>query len=84
MTTFNISFVENWKENGYNYILILPRDKYGVLRPLTYEKSVLRGYTIGIDELRFIHIEKDYFIVKEKDASRFGRNNVTQKLAQAS
>jgi hypothetical protein len=74
MTTFNISFVENWKDKGYNYILIVPREKYGVLRPLKAEKAVKRGYTIEIDELRFIHMEADYFVVKKKDASQFNRS----------
>ena len=69
MITFNLSFVQNWKEKGYNHILIVPREKYGVLRPLTYDKAVQKGYTIEIDELRFIHMEENYFIVKQKDAT---------------
>lgn len=80
MTTFNISFVESWKDKGYNYILVLPRDKYGVLRPLTYEKSVQKGYTIQIDELRFIQMQEDYFVVKTKDA----RVNAISNFAKAS
>jgi hypothetical protein len=70
MITFKISFVENWKEKGYNYILIVPRQKYGVLRPLTSEKTIKKGYTIEIDELRLIHMEDDYFFVKKKDAAQ--------------
>jgi hypothetical protein len=68
MTTFNISFVENWKTKGFSYILVVPRDKYGVLRPLTHEKQVLKGYTIQIDELKFINLKEEYFLVKQKDA----------------
>jgi hypothetical protein len=68
MTLFNVSFLENWKDKGYNYILIMPRDKYGVLRPLSYDKPVQKGYTIQIDELQFIPVEADYFLVKSKDA----------------
>jgi hypothetical protein len=71
MITFNASFVENWREKGYKYIFILPRDKYGVLRPLADDKPVRKGYTIEIDELRFIHMEDDYFIVKQKDGLQF-------------
>jgi len=72
MTNFNISFVENWKTKGFGYILVVPRDKYGVLRPLTHEKPVLRGYTIQIDELKFINLKEEYFLVKQKDASHKG------------
>jgi hypothetical protein len=81
MISFNVSFVENWKEKGYNYILVLPREKYGVLRPLPTDKNVQRGYTIQIDELKFIQIGDDYFLVKRKDAFEFAN---TSKLAQAS
>jgi hypothetical protein len=82
MISFNVSFVENWKEKGYSYILVLPREKYGVLRPLSHDKPVQKGYTIQIDELRFIQIGEDYFLVKRKDASfAFAQ---TSKLAQAS
>jgi hypothetical protein len=69
MITFNISLAETWKEQGYNYILIVPRQKYGVLRPLTSERPIKKGYTIEIDELRLIHMEEDYFVVKKKDAA---------------
>jgi hypothetical protein len=71
MITFNASFVENWRDRGYRYILILPRDKYGVLRPLNEDRPVAKGYTIELDELRFIHMDDDYFLVKEKDGSGF-------------
>jgi hypothetical protein len=81
MISFNVSFVENWKEKGYNYILVLPREKYGVLRPLPSDKNVQKGYTIQIDELRFIQIGEDYFLVKRKDAFAFANS---AKLAQAS
>jgi hypothetical protein len=81
MTTFNITFAKNWKERGYSYVLILPRDKYGVLRPLTYEKNVQKGYTIQIDELRFIQMQEEYFLVKTKDAAHLRE---ISGLAQAS
>ena len=76
MITFNISFVENWKEKGYNHILIVPREKYGVLRPLTYDKPVQKGYTIQIDELKFIHMDEEYFLVKQKDAMVINTTNI--------
>jgi hypothetical protein len=81
MISFNVSFVENWKEKGYNYILVLPREKYGVLRPLPTDKNVQKGYTIQIDELKFIQIGEDYFVVKRKDALEYAS---ASKLAQAS
>ena len=68
MITFNSSFAENWKEKGYSHILIVPREKYGVLRPLAYDKPVQKGYTIEINELRLLHIDREYFYVKKKDA----------------
>ena len=71
MITFHASFVENWRDRGYKFILILPRDKYGVLRPLNEDRPVGKGYTIELDELRFIHMDDDYFLVKEKDGSNF-------------
>ena len=84
MITFNSSFVQHWKERGYNHILILPREKYGVLRPLTYDKTVQKGYTIEIDELKFIHMEENYFIVKQKDATVFTNTIHTGNFANAS
>ena len=84
MTNFNISFVENWKTKGFSYILVVPRDKYGVLRPLTYEKPVMRGYTIQIDELKFINLKEEYFLVKQKDASQFsGAHSNSNRLAKS-
>jgi hypothetical protein len=84
MITFNISFAENWKEKGFNHILIVPREKYGVLRPLTHDKPVLKGYTIQIDELKFIQMDEDYFLVKKKDAVLFEQTMNSRKLAKAS
>jgi hypothetical protein len=85
MITFKISFVENWKDKGYNYVLIVPRQKYGVLRPLAKEKPIKKGYTIEIDELRLIHMEDDYFFVKKKDASHItslsDTNHFRERLA---
>ena len=70
MINFNITFAENWKQKGYQYILVLPRDKYVVMRPLKTDKNVHKGYTIQIHELKFLHADTgdDYFIVKKKDA----------------
>lgn len=81
MTTFNLTWIENWKSKGYNYLLVLPREKYGVLRPLNEPREVKKGYTIEIDDLRLIHLDKDYFLVKEKDAPRQMKEI---KLVQAS
>jgi hypothetical protein len=68
MVVFNTSILENWKQNGYQYILILPRDKYGVLRPLHTDKPAKRGYTIEISEIRLLQLADDYFLTMEKDA----------------
>jgi hypothetical protein len=68
MVVFNTSILENWKQNGYQYILILPRDKYGVLRPLRTDKPAKKGYTIEISEIRLLQMAEDYFLTMEKDA----------------
>ena len=68
MVVFNTSILEHWKQNGYRYILILPRDKYGVLRPLKNDINATKGYTIEISEIQLLQLADDYFITKEKDA----------------
>lgn len=68
MVVFNTSILENWKQNGYQYILILPRDKYGVLRPLHVDRPAKKAYTIEISEMRLLQMAEDYFITMEKDA----------------
>ncbi len=80
MTSFRSSTLSHWKALGYRYILVLPRDKYGVLRPLTDDRSVRKGYTIEISELSLIQMAEDYFLTKEKDADAVrvaGRGAVT-------
>jgi hypothetical protein len=68
MVAFNASILQQWKSQGYRFILVLPRDKYGVLRPLRDDKSVSKGYTIDISEISLIQMAEDYFLTKEKDA----------------
>jgi hypothetical protein len=68
MVAFNTSILQSWQSNGYRFILVLPRDKYGVLRPLRYDKPVKRGYTIELGEIALIQMAEDYFYTKEKDA----------------
>jgi hypothetical protein len=68
MVAFNSSILHLWKTHGYRFILVLPRDKYGVLRPLWEDKPVTRGYTIEISEMSLIQMAEDYFFTKEKDA----------------
>ena len=70
MVVFNPSILENWKQTGYRYVFILPRDKYGVLRPLIEDKPFKKGYTIEISEMDLLQIAEDYFLTKEKDAAR--------------
>jgi hypothetical protein len=67
MVVFRDSFIENWKLNGYRFILVLPLNKYGVLRPLTTDKDVTHGYTIEISEVKLLQIVDDYFLTMEKD-----------------
>ena len=71
MVVFNNSILENWKQSGYRYILILPRDKYGVLRPLYSDKNARKGYTIKISEIKLLQLTEEYFLAKEKDAMPF-------------
>jgi predicted RNA-binding protein associated with RNAse of E/G family len=68
MVAFNASILQQWKSLGYRFILVLPRDKYGVLRPLFEDKPVAKGYTIDISEMSLIQMAEDYFVTKEKDA----------------
>ena len=57
MVVFNPLILQNWKLSGYKFIYVLPRNKYGVLRPLSEDRSVKRGYTIEIGELP-LHYEQ--------------------------
>lgn len=67
MVAFNTALIKTWKDLGYQFILVLPRDKYGVLRPLVEDKPVKRGYTIEINEITLLQMAEDYFLTKEKD-----------------
>jgi hypothetical protein len=68
MVAFKTSYLNKWRLFGYRFILVLPRDKYGVLRPLVEDKPVKKGYTIELSEINLIQMAEDYFITKEKDA----------------
>jgi hypothetical protein len=68
MTTFTPSLLPLWKNSGYRFIHVLPRDKYGVLRPLVEDRMVKFGYTIEITELSLLQITEDYFLTKDKDS----------------
>ena len=68
MVAFNSTILHLWKSYGYRFILVLPRDKYGVLKPLLEDKPVKKGYTIEISEMSLLQMAEDYFITKEKDA----------------
>ena len=68
MVAFNSSILDNWQRYGYRFIHVVPRDKYGVLRPLTEDRPVKTGYTIELNEINLIQMAEDYFVTKEKDA----------------
>jgi hypothetical protein len=68
MVLFTPSVLENWKQLGYRYILIMPGDKYGVLRPLYNDRPAVKGYTIEFSEIPLLHLSDNYFLVKEKDS----------------
>jgi hypothetical protein len=79
MVAFNTSILHKWKTEGYRFILVLPRDKYGVLRPLLADKPVKKGYTIEISEITLIQMAEDYFLTKEKDAR--SRTSASSRIA---
>ncbi|HEY8936928.1 MAG TPA: hypothetical protein VIM65_16995 [Cyclobacteriaceae bacterium] len=68
MISFNSEMVKTWKGCGYNFIHVVPFEKYGVLQPLVHDKDVKKGYTIFIDEMNLIQMAEDYFLTKEKFA----------------
>lgn len=76
MVVFHDSFIENWKLSGFRYILVLPLEKFGVLRPLTSDKNVTHGYTIEMSEVKLLQIADDYFLTMEKDV--YGRVRVSR------
>jgi hypothetical protein len=78
MVVFNNSFLENWKVSGFRYILVLPLDKYGVLRPLVDDKNVTRGYTLEMSEAKLLQIADDYFFTMEKDVYKAANINRSQ------
>ena len=67
MKPFQASFIETWKTRGYRYILVLPREKYGILRPLAYDKPLSKGFTIQISEIGLLQITDNYFYTMDKD-----------------
>jgi hypothetical protein len=68
MVTFNPSVIDTWRTFGYNFIHVLPLAKYGVLRPLTRETEVRKGFIIQINEAGLLQLHNDYFLIKEKNA----------------
>ena len=79
MVVFNNAFLENWKVSGFRYILVLPLDKYGVLRPLVDDKNVKRGYTLEMSEAKLLQIADDYFFTMEKDVYKAANINRNQE-----
>jgi hypothetical protein len=67
MTAFRASFLETWKTRGFRFILVLPREKYGVLRPLSYDKPLNKGFTIEISEISLLQLSDNYFFTMDKD-----------------
>jgi hypothetical protein len=67
MITFHASFIETWKTRGYRFILVLPREKYGILRPLAYDKPLNKGFTIQLSEIGLLQITDNYFFTMDKD-----------------
>jgi hypothetical protein len=80
MTTFTPSLLPYWKSSGYRFIHVLPRNKYGVLRPLLEDRAVRFGYTIEITELPLLQITEEYFLTKDKDSlpSMVDKHNKTE------
>ena len=68
MVTFNPSIIDAWRTFGYNFVHVLPLEKYGVLRPLTREREVRKGFIIQISEVGLLQLHDDYFLIKEKNA----------------
>lgn len=67
MLAFQPSFLDKWRTSGFKFILVLPRDKYGVLRPLSQDKPLDKGFTIEIAEIGLLQIADNYFFIMEKD-----------------
>ncbi len=70
MIAFRTSFLDSWKTNGYRFILVLAREKYGVLRPLSHDKPLNKGFTIEISEIGLLQLTENYFLTMEKDVSQ--------------
>jgi hypothetical protein len=73
MIHYKPSYLEKWKNFGYRFIQILPREKYGVLRPLYEDKILDKGFTIEITEMNLLQVTESYFLILEKDAAQKGR-----------
>lgn len=67
MILFNLSHFDDWKSKGFKYVLVVPRDKYGVLRPLLSDKSVRKGYTLEMSEVKLLQVAENYFLTMDKD-----------------
>ena len=69
MVLYRDSFIDHWKQRGYRFVLVMPREKYGILKPLYFDKPALRkGFTIEISEINLLQISEDYFLIMDKDA----------------
>ena len=67
MILFKASLLETWKARGFQFILVLPREKYGVLRPLMHDKPLKKGFTIHMSEIGLLQITENYFYAMDKD-----------------
>ena len=62
MVVFNYSYLDSWRSQGYKYILVLPLEKFGVLRPLANDRNLKKGYTLEMSEVNLLQIAEDYNI----------------------
>jgi len=77
MVLFRDSFLDQWKQRGFRYVLVMPREKYGILKPLHADKpSLKKGYTIEMSEVNLLQLTDDYFLTMDKDAFK-GINQLT-------
>ena len=69
MVLYRDSFLDHWKQRGFRFVLVMPREKYGILKPLYSDKpSLKKGFTIEISEINLLQISEDYFLTMDKDA----------------
>lgn len=69
MVLYRDSFLDQWKQRGFRFVLVMPREKYGILKPLYSDKpSLKKGFTIEISEINLLQISEDYFLTMDKNA----------------